>query len=146
MIEWLDEQADANGRVERTEIVPNLLSPALVQLSRTRAAARRKIEGRQRAVRFHFGRRSAAGRGGEIDIWLKQDLPEAVYWVERSKSRRGHTRFVLCASPIDVGPALREHLFDEVPSVIMTSATLGVGRKRRRAEGRRRSRSGKPRR
>ena len=30
---WLDDQADPNGRVKQPEIVPNLLSPALVQLS-----------------------------------------------------------------------------------------------------------------
>ena len=34
----------------------------------------------------------------------------------------------LAAAPLDVGPALREELFGKVPSVIMTSATLTVGR------------------
>src|SRR6185436_7309069 len=65
----------------------------------------------------------------EVDAWVHHDLPDSVYWIERVNSRRGHTRLILCAAPIDVGPALREHLFEAVPSVIMTSATLAVGRK-----------------
>ncbi len=34
----------------------------------------------------------------------------------------------LCSAPIDVGPALREQLFQRVPTVVMTSATLSVGK------------------
>ena len=37
------------------------------------------------------------------------------------------SRTLLAAAPVDVGPALREQLFERVPSVIMTSATLAVG-------------------
>src|SRR5262249_55523331 len=33
----------------------------------------------------------------------------------------------LTAAPIDVGPVLREHLFEKTRSVIMTSATLAIG-------------------
>ena len=29
---------------------------------------------------------------GEIETWIKQDLPDAVYWVERTNSRRGYKR------------------------------------------------------
>jgi ATP-dependent DNA helicase DinG len=35
---------------------------------------------------------------------------------------------ILRSSPIDVGPNLRNMLFNEVPSVILTSATISVGR------------------
>ena len=34
----------------------------------------------------------------------------------------------LAASPVDVGPALREQLFQQTKSVIMTSATLSIGK------------------
>jgi len=33
----------------------------------------------------------------------------------------------LAAAPIDVGPVLRQHLFEKTKSVIMTSATLAIG-------------------
>ncbi len=45
-----------------------------------------------------------------------------VFWWER----RGHGVF-LEASPIDVSAKLRERLFDKVPTVVLTSATLAVG-------------------
>jgi ATP-dependent DNA helicase DinG len=34
----------------------------------------------------------------------------------------------LAAAPLDVGPSLRQHLFEKVATVVMTSATLSVGR------------------
>jgi ATP-dependent DNA helicase DinG len=44
-------------------------------------------------------------------------------------ARSGHrTRVSLSAAPIDIGPMLREQLFERVPTVIMTSATLATGR------------------
>jgi ATP-dependent DNA helicase DinG len=51
-----------------------------------------------------------------------------VYWLESYEGRRGNPRLTLAAAPIDVGPAMREQLFDKIPTVIMTSATLSVGR------------------
>jgi ATP-dependent DNA helicase DinG len=37
-------------------------------------------------------------------------------------------RLTLSAAPVDIGPAMREQLFDKVPTVILTSATLSVGK------------------
>ena len=54
-------------------------------------------------------------------------MADAVYWIERRRSRRGRARMTLAAAPIDVGPILREQLFDKVPTVMMTSATLATG-------------------
>ena len=61
----------------------------------------------------------------EVRQWLAQELPGQVYWVEAS-GEQGQ-RAGLASAPIDVGPALREHLFDKVPSVVLTSATLSAG-------------------
>ena len=65
---------------------------------------------------------------GEIEVWRSQKQADAVYWLEAFLGRGGRPRMTLAAAPVDVGPALREHLFNKVPTVIMTSATLGVGR------------------
>jgi ATP-dependent DNA helicase DinG len=61
----------------------------------------------------------------EVKQWLAQALPDQVYWVEAS-GEQGQ-RAALASAPIDVGPALREHLFNKVPTVVLTSATLSVG-------------------
>jgi ATP-dependent DNA helicase DinG len=64
----------------------------------------------------------------EIDNWLRQSMKGAVYWAESVMSRR-FRRVTLSAAPIDVGPILREHLFQKTKSVIMTSATLATAGK-----------------
>ncbi len=124
---WLEDQTGDNGRVLKPEIVPNLVSPALETLARMVRQHGDKLKDDKERFDFVSAADRLRGIAAEIDTWVKQQLPEAVYWIERMKSRRGHTRFVLCAAPIDVGPALREQLFDKVPSVIMTSATLAIG-------------------
>ena len=65
---------------------------------------------------------------GELETWRTQAQKGTVYWLESYESRRGFPRLTLAAAPVDIGPAMREQLFDKVPTVIMTSATLSVGR------------------
>ncbi len=60
-----------------------------------------------------------------IETFLKQSLEGHVYWAEVQGRRRLP---VLYSAPVDVGPILREMLFDEIPCVVMTSATLAVGK------------------
>src|SRR5207244_476446 len=54
-----------------------------------------------------------------------QELEGQVYWVETSGE--AGQRLALVSAPIDVGPALREMLYERVPTVVMTSATLSIG-------------------
>jgi ATP-dependent DNA helicase DinG len=55
-------------------------------------------------------------------------MAEAVYWAEAVKGRRA-PRISLAATPVDIAPILREHLFNKVPTVITTSATLATAGK-----------------
>ncbi|WP_372806981.1 ATP-dependent DNA helicase [Pontiella sp.] len=59
-----------------------------------------------------------------IESFLKQSLEGQVYWAEIQGRRRVPMLF---SAPVDVGPILREVLFEEIPCVVMTSATLAVG-------------------
>ncbi len=56
-----------------------------------------------------------------IHFFLESKDPRFVFWVER----RGRGT-ALQATPIDVSALLSEKLFEEVPSVVLTSATLAV--------------------
>ncbi|MHC4976047.1 MAG: ATP-dependent DNA helicase [Planctomycetota bacterium] len=65
----------------------------------------------------------------QCDVLLEQKLPGCAYWAQVKTLSRAHTsglttRVTLSCSPIDVGPLLREHLFDQDCSVTLTSATL----------------------
>jgi ATP-dependent DNA helicase DinG len=61
----------------------------------------------------------------ELRQWLGQELEGQVYWIELSGERT--QRVALASAPIEVGAALKEQLYDRVPTVVMTSATLSVG-------------------
>ena len=57
-----------------------------------------------------------------FEVVLQSEDRNLVFWWER----RNHGVF-LEASPIDVSGTLRERLFEHVPTVVLTSATLAVG-------------------
>lgn len=125
---WLVDRGPPNGRVTRPGIVPNLLSPAIVRLAGI--VDRHADTMTEPSDRQDF--RAAADRlkalAAELEDWRTHAMADAVYWIEQHRGRWGRDRTVLAAAPIDVGPALREQLFDRVRSVILTSATLAVGR------------------
>jgi ATP-dependent DNA helicase DinG len=126
--EWLGERRGGNGRVREPEIVSNPLSPALKKLADGVKDAAARFENDSQKLDFTSAADRLLALSGEIEAWRKQQIPDGVYWIETSQSRRGNPRMELAAAPIDVGPALRELLYDEVGSVIMTSATLAVGK------------------
>jgi ATP-dependent DNA helicase DinG len=68
--------------------------------------------------------RRAAEMRRELAFLVESDEKGYVYWYER----RGRGVF-LAATPIDVSEILREKLFDQFDTVILTSATLAVGGK-----------------
>ena len=71
----------------------------------------------------NLARRAAEIRKA-LEVIMESHDRSLVYWWER----RGRGVFIE-ASPIDVSPILRERLFDQVRTVILTSATLAVGGK-----------------
>lgn len=65
---------------------------------------------------------------GSIRAWLEQSVAGNVYWAESAQTRRGMPRIKLATAPVDVGASLRTQLYDQRRSVILTSATLSVGK------------------
>ena len=125
---WLELKAGSNGRVTQPEIVPNPLSPALLHLARMVRKAGSALNDEKEKHDFQSAHDRLTAMAEELEAWRKQQMPGSVYWVERSASRRGRQRIELAAAPIDIGPILRELLFDTTPTVVLTSATLSVGR------------------
>jgi ATP-dependent DNA helicase DinG len=126
--DWLSTKAGSNGRVPRPEIVSNRLSPALLHLARMVKKAGSALNDEKQQHDFKSAHDRLTALAGELEAWRKQQMEDYVYWVERSASRRSRERIELAAAPIDVGPILREWLFDKTPTVILTSATLSIGR------------------
>jgi ATP-dependent DNA helicase DinG len=61
----------------------------------------------------------------QLASWIRQSAEDAVYWVEVEQKTRLRVR--LAAAPLDVGPSLRNLLFTERDTCVLTSATLCVG-------------------
>jgi ATP-dependent DNA helicase DinG len=121
------DAAGGNGRVRDPDVVPNRLSESLLKLAASvdhHATAIRKDDERQE---YSAAARRLKGLAQELKDWVEQHDEDSAYWVEMIRGRRGR-RVILAAAPIDLAPVLRGALFDEVPSVILTSATLSIGK------------------
>ncbi len=71
-------------------------------------------------------RRRLAGKADECASFTGEN-EELVMWIEPARDRRApHPTAALCTAPIDVGPMLRERVFDALESVVVTSATITV--------------------
>ena len=116
-------RAGQTVRVRQPQIVRNVLSEELTKLSTAVAGIADKIKNDEEKIELV----SAAGRAhmlaSEVEEWLNQSLDGQVYWLEL-RGERG--RITLASAPIDVGPALKQHLYDRVPTVVLTSATLSA--------------------
>lgn len=69
-------------------------------------------------------RRRAGTIREQLKFLLESEDRNTVFWLERRSGR--HTTTHLQATPIDVSELLRELLFQNYPSVVLTSATLTV--------------------
>ncbi|MCC7146185.1 MAG: DEAD/DEAH box helicase [Phycisphaeraceae bacterium] len=138
----------SNGRLDSPNFVPNSLSAALTELALALKILRDDVE--KEADRFELTGYIARceGMAMEVDALVGLKLPDAVYWIEGSvlpaagqgestaattSPRRTRRRIALCCSPIEVGPLLKERLFEadngygEKRGVVLTSATLATG-------------------
>jgi ATP-dependent DNA helicase DinG len=127
LLDWQEDKAPSNGRVTQPLDIKNQLSGELHKLAREVKRvgdAQREESDKQDYISAHD---RLIALSGELNSWHRQQLAGAVYWVEAYRTRRGIPRLSLLASPIDVGPVLRDQLFNQVPTAILTSATLAVG-------------------
>ncbi len=113
-------------RVREPGIVPDNLSEELKKLATCVNAVAEKLDDEQK-IEFTAVSGRVLQLALSIKQWLGQELEGQVYWVEASTGRT--SRLELVSAPIEVGPALQQHLYSQVPTVVMTSATLSTGGK-----------------
>ncbi len=63
----------------------------------------------------------------QLDFLLEHEDKNTVFWIERRRTGRDRMGVSMQATPIDVGPILRECLWSKLDTVVLTSATLAVG-------------------
>lgn len=116
-----------NGRMREPNMIQDTLSQSMNDLS-VRLKRLKDIVTRE-PDQFELNAYSirAAEIGDQTHALLEQALPNCVYWVESTPGTgRGGPKVTLSCSPIEVAPLLREHLFGQDCSVVLTSATLST--------------------
>jgi ATP-dependent DNA helicase DinG len=125
--DWRRSDAARNGRLRTPLDFEDRLSPLLNDLAPALESAAEKLPDEAQAIELTAASQRCVELSAALGAWLKQQVPEAVYWVEVTEGKRLKTK--LCCSPIEVGSVLRAELFDRVKTVVLTSATLAVAGK-----------------
>ena len=116
----------SNGRLREPPEFNNPVSPALRELGDAIRKYAKDLKREEEAIELTAQADRCQALAAALESWLTQSEKQSVYWVETTDRARQNIKLV-CA-PIDLGPILREELFNQVPTAILTSATLAVGR------------------
>lgn len=123
-------QTSYTERIAKAGIVNNPLSAALNHLGNIARKFGETLQSPSDRQDFYSAHERLNVLADSIENWRLHSAPDDVYWVEVSHSRRGSMNIKLASAPIDIGPALRENLFDKTPCCIMASATIAAGKQK----------------
>jgi len=112
-------------RVREPELVTNTLAAPLRELWTEIDALAADVESETTRAELQDASRRLRETHGSIGVFLDQASEDSVYWVERSG--RDETQYSLHGAPVNVADRLRPLLFSGKKSLVLTSATLGVG-------------------
>lgn len=121
------EEGKVIRRIRKKNIVTNVMMEPLSELISCLEGLidREKDDEKKVELEAYLSRAKEIKLG--LDIFLKQSLPNFVYWVEIIKKPR-RRRAILSMAPIDISTELKKRLFDRVRPVVLTSATLTTDR------------------
>lgn len=120
-------QTANNGRLRQPPAIKNIVGPELQQLATQILDASTTVTDETQKIELTSAADRLGGLAGALDTWLGQKLDDGVYWIEETGGKQQNVKLV--SAPIEVGPVMRDQLFSTGPTVILTSATLSVGRK-----------------
>lgn len=124
LAEWAVGIPQWSGRLREPPPVEQRLSADLLEVQSGLRAARGDTKDENERLELAGLAERCAALATAIDNWHQQKTPGWVYWMEPGEARR--QRVTLAARPVDVGPMLKEAMFDAAKSVVLTSATLNT--------------------
>lgn len=148
---WIFQHGEGKSTV-RMKTPPEVSTPIPGLLNRIAGKIQvleEDLDSNDLRVELALARRRAAELATSLLTFLEQSEKDRVYWVEQ-EGPASRPRIVLNAAPVEIGPLLKELLFDRMHTVVLTSATLAIGdslaycRKRLGAENARELRVGSP--
>ena len=126
LAEWRQSRGSKNGRLRKPPDIVNAVSPALKELTARIVELASPIERDEARIEYTAAAERCTGLANALNSWMQQSEPDNVYWIETSGPQQQRLRLV--SAPVDVAPVLRDELFNRVKTVILTSATLSIGR------------------
>jgi ATP-dependent DNA helicase DinG len=63
----------------------------------------------------------------QLGFVMESEEKNTVFWIERRRTGREKLHVSIQATPIEIGPILRESLWSKLDTAVLTSATLAVG-------------------
>lgn len=123
---WQIGRGAPNGRVREPIALPDTLIGSLHELSAGLGREVMKIEKAEQQFELVAAINRCSDVADNLSRWIRQSPPEDVYWIE-TENLEDPRRLALCAAPLEIGPVLRRELFEQIPTCVMTSATLSVG-------------------
>ncbi len=134
VIDAMQEEIDGEGRgisltqrIHKSNFIENVLDAPLLEIERTLKRLRDTAvtDDDEQEITAHHNH--CQRLRDELDMIIRQNDPNYVYWVEISTRRRS-PRILLNATPANINQMLQDHLFTQKSSVVMTSATLSTNR------------------
>ncbi|HHH76009.1 MAG TPA: helicase [Phycisphaerae bacterium] len=115
-----------NGRITANDVVPNGLSEPLRELAGMLGTLRSDLEDSE-SIELLSAEMRCKETAQTVENLIGQSADDCAYWME-SRTWRNKPIVSLASAPINVGPIVRELLFDSVKSAVLTSATLSTAR------------------
>ncbi len=125
VLDWQQNENRGHGRVREPLPLANTVTPDLRLLAAALREHEIHVEDEGQRIELTAAADRVDGLASALQGWLKQEVEDGVFWIERTFGRNPNIE--LTSAPIEIGPVLRDALFNATPSVILTSATLAVG-------------------
>lgn len=115
-------------RIRAAAAVENILSPVMRELSLRLKALREAVKNDADKYELNSYSQRAAMIADDAEMLLDQSLPGCAYWAETGgqDDEARYRRVTLACAPVEVGPLLKDRLFGQDWSVVLTSATLAT--------------------
>ncbi|MBS0262334.1 MAG: DEAD/DEAH box helicase [Planctomycetes bacterium] len=123
--EWQQQNCQMNGRVKSPPPVDIDLAKPLIALASSIEIFADTLKSDEEKVELNAAAKRCQALADSLNTWLTQRVKEAAYWIETSGRQQERTS--LCCSPVEISTVLRDQLFNQVPTVVLASATLAVG-------------------
>lgn len=122
---WRENKAPSNGRILKPIDMASEFTHELSELGRLIGNQAEDFQEEEKKIELKAAAERCQMLAASAEAWMEQRDDDFVYWIETTNGRRPATKLVSC--PVEVGPLLRDELFNKTDTVILTSATLAVG-------------------